>query len=164
MRELRFEVAIEPEVQRAEGLLAAMADIEPAGQRVLCLVGNRARAEIPEALRARGAKVDIVEAYRTFDATEIDPAIRRLVQAGDVDVVTFASPTSVRAMRHLLGTDLAALSGACLAAIGPTTASAMDDVALPMHALALTPDAPGIVEAVTRYLTGAMTEPEVSHA
>lgn len=157
MREMGFEVAVEPEDQRAEGLVAAMEGIDLAGQRVLCLVGNRARAEIPEALRARGAVVDIVEAYRTVDATEIDPAIRRLVQAGTVDVVTFASPTSVRAMRHLLGTDLAALSGACLAAIGPTTASAMENVDLPVHALASAPDAPGIVQAVMRYLTGRAT-------
>lgn len=157
MRNLGFEVAIEPEDQRAEGLIAAMDDIDMRGERVLCLLGNRARADIPEALRAHGAEVDTVEAYRTVDATEIDPAIRGLVRAGAVDVVTFASPSSVGAMRHLLATDLAPLSGACLVAIGPTTASAMEDVDLPVHAMASTPDAPGILDAVARYLGGRAT-------
>lgn len=157
LRDLGFEVAIEPEDQRSEGLLAAMANIDLHGQRALCLLGNRARADIPEALRVHGAKVDTVEAYRTVDATEIDPAIRGLVQAGAVDVVTFASPSSVGAMRHLLGTDLAPLSGACLVAIGPTTAAAMEDVDLPVHARALEPNASGILDAVTRYLTGRAT-------
>lgn len=157
MREIGFAVTIEPEDQRAEGLVAAMAEIDMHGQRVLCLFGNRARPAIPEALRARGANIEIIEAYRTVDATEIDPGIRNIVQAGAVDVVTFASPSSVRAMRHLLGTDLAALSGACLVAIGATTAAAMTEVELPVHATATHPSPPSIVDAVTRCFTGRAT-------
>lgn len=170
MREIGFSVSIEPEDERGEGLIRAMASADMHGRRVLCLLGNRARKDIPEALRARGAEVDIVEAYRTVDATEIDPEIRELVRTGDVDVVTFASPSSVRAMRRLLGTDLAALSGACLVAIGPTTASAMTAAELPVHALATRPSAEGVVEAVTRYFSGRAnipvppTESEASHA
>lgn len=154
MRDLGFEISIEPEDQRREGLIAAMSNIDLSGQRVLCLLGNRAGADLPEALRMRGADVDSVVAYRTIDATEIDPAIRELVRTGAVDIVTFASPTSVAAMHHLLGTDLAPLSGACLVAIGPTTAAAMEDVDLPVHAVASEPDAAGVLDAVTQYLTG----------
>jgi hydroxymethylbilane synthase len=163
LREIGFEVSIEPGDQRAEGLIASMATLDVRGQRVLCLFGNRAGAEIPEALRARGAEVETIEAYRTVDATEIDPGIRDLVRAGVVDVVTFASPSSVRAMRHLLGPDLAALSGACLVAIGPTTAAAMADAELPVHATATQPGPSGVVDAVKRYVTGRPASPPRWH-
>lgn len=170
MREIGFRVIIEPEDERGEGLIRAMTSADVSGRRALCLFGNRARKDIPKALRTRGAEVDTVEAYRTVDATEIDPKIRDLVREGEIDVVTFASPSSVRAMRCLLGTDLAALSGACLVAIGPTTAAAMTDAELPVHALATRPSADGVVEAVTRYFSGratipaTATESEASHA
>ena len=170
MREIGFSVTIEPEDERGEGLIRAMTSTDVSGRRVLCLFGNRARKDIPEALRARGAEVHTVEAYMTVDATEIDPESRDRVRAGEIDVVTFASPSSVRAMRRLLGTDLAALSGACLVAIGPTTAAAMTDAELPVHALATRPSAAGVVEAVTRYFSGGATIPvlatesEASHA
>jgi len=159
MREIGFSVRIEPEDERGEGLIRAMTSEDVNGRRVLCLFGNRARKDIPESLRARGAEVDFVEAYRTVDATEITPEIRELVRGGEIDVVTFASPSSVRAMRHLLGTDLAALSGACLVAIGPTTAAAMTTLGLPVHALATRPSADGVVEAVAGYFSGRGTIP-----
>lgn len=157
LREIGFEVMVEPDDQRADGLITAMEGRDVDGQRVLWLAGNRVRREVLEALRSRGAEVELVEAYRTVDVTEIDPAIRDMVQAGQVDVVTFASPSSVRAFHHHLGTDLAALSGACLVAIGPTTAAAMDDLDLPVHAVAREPNAGGLVDAVTGYLTGSAT-------
>jgi len=162
MREIGFSVRIEPEDERGEGLIRAMTSEDVNGRRVLCLFGNRARKDIPESLRARGAEVDFVEAYRTVDATEITPEIRKLVRGGEIDVVTFASPSSVRAMRHLLGTDLAALSGACLVAIGPTTAAAMTTLGLPVHALATRPSADGVVEAVGGYFSGRATIPNLA--
>lgn len=170
MREIGFSVSIEPEDERGEGLIRAMTSADVSGRRVLCLFGNRARKDIPEALRARGAEVDTVEAYRTVDATEIHPEILDLVRAGEVEVMTFASPSSVRAIRRLLAADVAALSGACLVAIGPTTASAMTAAQLPVHALASRPSAEGVVEAVRRYFSGraavpvSLTDIEGSHA
>lgn len=163
LRDNGFDVTIEPDDQRADGLIAAMADIDLDGQRVLCVLGNRARAQIPESLRERGADVDRVEAYRTVESEDIDPAFRALVHAGRIDIVTFSSPSSVRTFRHLLGTDLAALSGACLVAIGPTTAAALEEFELPVHAIAREPTPAGVVDAVTRSLTGNATQARRGH-
>ena len=140
--------------QRAAGLLAAMDDSDLHGARILCLLGNRARTELADGLRARGADVDVVEAYRTVDLPAPDADALASIRAGEVDVVTFGSPSSVHSLVRLLGVDLAALSGACLAAIGPTTAAAMDASGLTAHVVALTPDARGIADAVGAYLTG----------
>lgn len=167
MRDLGFDVTVEPEDQRGAGLLAAMAGIDLAGQRILCLFGDRARATIPDGLRARGARVDIIEAYRTVPVADLALEIRRLVRAGAVDAVTFASPSSVSALRALLGVDLAALSGACLVAIGPTTATAMDAAGMPAHAVAVRPDVDGVVQAVAGHLLGRPATPRrngTSHA
>ncbi len=140
--------------QRTSGLLAALDVVNLDGARVLCLLGNRARTELADGLRARGARVDVVEAYRTVDLAEPDPDALAAIRAGEIDVVTFGSPSSVHSLVRLLGVDLAALSGACLAAIGPTTAAAMDDSGLTAHVVASTPDADGIAKAVGDYLSG----------
>jgi len=150
-----IEVDMFPEQdQRGGGLLAAFESFELAGTRVLCLLGDRARTELADGLRVRGAHVDVLEAYRTIDVTKPDTDALALIRSGNVDVVTFGSPSSVESLVRILGADLAALSGACLAAIGPTTAEAMDDSGLTAHVVANIPDAGGIVRVVSEYLTG----------
>ncbi len=141
--------------QRVAGLLEALAAFDLDGLRVLCLIGNRARPELVEGLRARGARVDAIEAYRTVDVEEMDVHVLAAIRGGEIDVVTFGSPSSVESLVRLLGVDLAALSGACLAAIGPTTASAMEALGLTPHVVASTPDAEGVAHAVSGYLIGS---------
>lgn len=157
LRERGIEADIAPvEDQRAKGLLASLdaAGFDLAGSRVLCLLGNRARAELVEGLRERGAHVDVVEAYRTVDVTEPDADALTLIRTGEIDIVTFGSPSSVESLVRMLGADLPALSGACLVAIGPTTAAAMDASGLTPHVVAAAPDAEEIVGGVRDYLTG----------
>lgn len=155
LRERGVEVHLAPsEDQRAAGLLAALEAFDLVEARILCLLGDRARTELADGLRARSARVEVVEAYRTIDVAGPDVDALASIRAGEIDVVTFGSPTSVESLVRLLGVDLAALSGACLAAIGPTTASAMDEAGLTPHVVAATPDADGIASAVGDYLTG----------
>lgn len=153
--ERRIEVDVTPgEDQHAGGLLASLDAFDLAGSRVLCLLGNRARAELADGLRKRGAHVEVVEAYRTVDVAEPDAEAMALIRSGKVDVVTFGSPSSVESLVRMLGVDLPALSGACLAAIGPITAKAMDAFGLTAHVIASVPDADGMVRAVHAYMTG----------
>lgn len=160
LRERGIEVEIAPiQDQRAAGLLVALDDgkLDLAGSRVLCLLGKRARNELPDGLRTRGANVDVVEAYRTEDVTVPERRVLELIRAGKIDVVTFGSPSSVESLVRMLGVDLAALSGACLVAIGPTTARAMNAFDLTAHVVATVPDAGGLVRSVSEYLTGSAT-------
>ncbi len=60
-----------------------------------CRAPLRAREILPEALRADGAEVDVVTVYRTVPA-QPDPAVIERLRSGEVDVVTFTSPSTVR--------------------------------------------------------------------
>ena len=88
-------VSLQPaEDFHAEGLVAAFAAEDLSGRRVLMPASARARDTLASGLTARGARVDVVTAYRTLTPAD---APRRLAAAlaEGVDVVTLASPSAV---------------------------------------------------------------------
>ena len=123
-----------------------------AGSRILCLLSNRAAPVVPDGLRAAGAEVTVITAYRNKPLEEVDSGLRDLVASGSVSAVTFASPSAAQSFMHLAGGQLAAMSGAAFVAIGNTTAGKMQELGLPVHAIAETPDPDGMVKAVCRSL------------
>jgi uroporphyrinogen-III synthase len=127
--------------------------------RVLCLLGSNARDTVPDALTDAGAQVERAEAYTATTVDEIPDVVRRAIQAGSVEIVTFASPSSAKMLAEQLGVDLAALSGACLVAIGPTTAGAMSELGLPVHVVADDPSPEGIVAACRAYFAERFKAP-----
>jgi uroporphyrinogen III methyltransferase/synthase len=131
-----------PERSIAESLVEALAGVPVA--RALIARAEEARDVLPDALRARGAEVDVLALYRTV-AAPLDDAARDAVRAADY--VTF---TSASAVRHVLDAG-AALDGdgaPRLVSIGPVTSDALraaglaPDVEAPVH----TPD--GLVDAL----------------
>src|SRR5579864_6021978 len=64
LRESGWNVALIPESYVAEGLVASLPKQEIRGKRVLLARAQVARDVIPDALRAAGATVDVVDAYR----------------------------------------------------------------------------------------------------
>jgi uroporphyrinogen-III synthase len=99
-----------------------------AGQRVLLPRTDAAPPGLAEALRARGATVDEITAYRTVLAPVRSRAkVRRLVTAHEVDAVVFTSASTVHGLVRLLGDDRAALAGIEIACIGPVTAAAVTE-------------------------------------
>jgi uroporphyrinogen-III synthase len=115
------KVALEPmQDYRAEGLLAAFADRDLAGRRVLLPTSTAGRGELPEGLRARGARVDVVLAYATVEPDGLQGAVAGCLEEG-FDLALFASPSAVEAFARAAG-DRA--SGRPVAVIGPTTEAA----------------------------------------
>jgi uroporphyrinogen III methyltransferase / synthase len=98
-----------------------------AGKRVLLPRSDRGDARVLAALKEVGADVTEVVAYRTTSAESVDPKIVAQIRSGEVDVITFASPSAFQNLADLLQPDeLASLSARVqLAAIGPTTAQAI---------------------------------------
>lgn len=94
--------------------------------RVLIPTSDRARPNLPQALRQAGAQVDVIVAYRTLPA-QPDPLGLAELQRG-VDWLTFTSPSTVENFILLLqATPLDALhlpGDPRLACIGPVTAEA----------------------------------------
>lgn len=122
------------------------------GATVVALVSDRARVELADRLQLAGARVQIIEAYRTIPLTFADPSLIDRIGIGVCSVVTLASPSAVESLQVLLGSTLAALSGASFVAIGETTAKAMRDHDLPVHAVAQSPTAESFADAIMTSL------------
>ncbi len=85
---------------------------------------DRALADLPAALRARGFVVREVAAYRTVARPERDPAdVRALLDAGAPVAIAVASPSAVEAIVGAVGRELAAR--ATFLVSGPTTRRAV---------------------------------------
>jgi uroporphyrinogen III methyltransferase/synthase len=115
--------SVVPEEYVAEGVVAAL-DARArrlAGVRVLLPRAREARPVLPDALRERGAVVDVVAVYETVSAATL-PCPAAEVEAADY--VTFTSSSIARCFVSLLGT--AGLGGVGPAA-DPTTADPAAD-------------------------------------
>lgn len=93
------------------------------GKKVLLPRSDRATEDLPQALRASGADVTEVVAYRTLECDSPEREALGAVRRGEVDVVSFFSASAFQSLVGYLG--LEALRGVALAAIGPVTAGAI---------------------------------------
>ncbi|MDP2401699.1 MAG: uroporphyrinogen-III synthase [Actinomycetota bacterium] len=121
-----------PDDFRAEGLLEGFAERGVgSGVRVLVPRALEAREVLPETLRERGALVDVVPVYRTVRGQGDPVALARMAR-GDVDVVTFTSPSTLRHFLAIAAETPArdALDGTALASIGSVTSDAARELGL----------------------------------
>lgn len=138
----------------AEGIGARLA-----GRRVLLPRSDRARPELPDALRAAGARVTEVIAYRTVMPPAPEAALDTLRKEG-ADIITFASPSAVHHAIEMFGD--AGFGSMKLAAIGPTTAAALAEIGTPAAILAPESTAAGLVAAVVEYVRRSRTAQQSS--
>lgn len=150
--------AIHPDgVRDAEGLARALlAARSVAGQRVIVPRAEDGRTEAIEILRAAGAEVDDVIAYRTIAVDAGDPAIAagaELLASHAVAACCVFAPSQVNALHALVG-PLAAIE-TTFCAIGETTAAALRaaGIAHPIVAEAPTPE--GLARAIALHLRPA---------
>jgi uroporphyrinogen-III synthase len=124
-----------------------------AGRRVLLPRSDQGDERVPTGLRAMGAKVTEVIAYRTTAPATVSPAILLETQHGDVDAIVFASPSAVHSLARLVGgSDLPALSERVpFVAIGPTTANAIRGSGAQVRIEAPESSALGIAEALVQH-------------
>jgi uroporphyrinogen III methyltransferase / synthase len=108
-----------PERFVAEGLVEALGDKEVAGARVLVARAAEARDVLPDALRERGAEVDVVALYETVRETPDEAEVARAQAA---DYVTFTSSSTVTNLTEALGDRFP--TDARIVSIGPVTSEA----------------------------------------
>ena len=148
-----LEVSVVPERFVAEGLveaLAARGDVR--GTRVLYPTAEGARDVIPEGLAALGATVDVVRAYRSTPDPRAAEALRAALDAGPVDLVTFAAPSAVHAWVDAL--DPAQGRSIPAATIGSVTSDAARAAGIPVAVEAEESTIPGLVAAITHHYEG----------
>jgi uroporphyrinogen III methyltransferase/synthase len=131
----------------AEGLLAAFAAHDLAGRRVLLPRAAVARDLVPVELAKRGARVDVVEAYRTVaPADAADRAARVFGGERKPDCITFTSSSTVQNFAAVAGAE--ALAGVKVATIGPVTTATARGLGIAVAAEARVFTADGLVDAV----------------
>jgi uroporphyrinogen III methyltransferase/synthase len=132
-----------PERFVAEALVEDLSKLDLNGKPVLIARAAEAREVLPDALRGRGADVDVVALYETLAERPDPDAIER---AAEADYVTFTSSSTVRNFTQALPEDIAA--GARVVSIGPVTSEAAREVGLTVHLEAERHDIDGLVEAL----------------
>jgi hydroxymethylbilane synthase len=154
-RDLERE-GIDVDFQPSRSSAAAMAAELPVrpGDRVLVVRGNLADEELADALRARGAEVDDVIAYRTREAPESSRGLlRTATAAGPIAAAVFTSGSTVRgllALGRAESIDVRAFPGVC---IGPETADEARTAGFRILAVAPTPDATALAAATASALS-----------
>ena len=93
-RARRSRADVVPERFVAEALVEALAELPLEGKPVLIARAAEARDVLPDALRERGAEVDVVALYETV-AEQPEPGGAR-ARAQTADFVTFTSSSTVR--------------------------------------------------------------------
>lgn len=151
-----------PERAVAEGLLEVLPPPAAPGERVLVARAETGRDVLPDGLRARGYDVDVVAVYRTV-AVPPDPSIVERLRAGEVDAVTFTSPSTVERFHAAVPGAVELLAGgpgaAVAVSIGPVTSARARELGVPIAAEADPHTEYGLVAAVVAALPAARPRP-----
>ncbi|MGH7259704.1 MAG: uroporphyrinogen-III C-methyltransferase [Nitrospiraceae bacterium] len=143
-----------PAEYQAEGLIAAMKAAGVNGQRVLIPRASVAREILPDQLRALGADVRVVTAYRTVRPSVEADRVKEQLRTRALHVLTFASSSTVRNFIGLFGSreELQRLTaGAVVACIGPITAKTAAEEGLTVSITAAENTIPALVDAIVQY-------------
>jgi uroporphyrinogen III methyltransferase/synthase len=132
-----------PERFVAEGLIEALEDHEVAGARVLVARAAEARDVLPDALRERGAEVDVVALYETVRE---QPGDEEIEAAQGADYVTFTSSSTVTNLAEALGDRFP--TDARIVSIGPITSETIRAAGLEVDVEAKSHDIDGLLEAL----------------
>lgn len=147
-REHGFRVHLVPEEYVAESLLAALAKKDLRHRRILIPSADDAREILPAGLRNLGADVDVVVAYRNVLPDEAKSLAPSIFREPFPDWVTFASPSAVKNLVRLIGTE--PLARVPIASIGPVTSAAVQKLGLSVTAEAGVHSIEGLMEAMQK--------------
>lgn len=161
LEEIGLHPRVIPDEFVAEAVVRALDDeTELRGKRILLPRAAIARSALPDGLRARGAEVDVVEAYRTVPATGDRDELRELLREDEIDLVTFTASSTVKNFHRALGDEGRGGIGTedplrvPVAAIGPITADTARELGYDVVVVAEEYTIPGLIEAVESYFAG----------
>jgi uroporphyrinogen III methyltransferase/synthase len=139
-----------PERYLADAIAEGLPDA--AGGRVLLARADIADFRLVRALEGRGARVDEYIAYNTVMSDEDAGSVRSQLRDGAIDIVTFASSSTVTNLSKALGADSPALLGSTMVAcIGPVTAETARNLGITPVVVASEHTIPGLVTAIREY-------------
>ncbi len=138
-----------PEKFVAEALIEALARVPVEGKPVLVARAAEARDVLPDALRERGAEVDIVALYETVRET---PAPEEIERAMEADYITFTSSSTVKNFLEVTGGRIP--DGARIVSIGPVTSETARAAGIGVTIEAARHDPEGLIDALVEDAAG----------
>lgn len=114
-------------------------------ERALVARAREARDVLPDALRARGAEVDVLALYETV-AEPLSPSALR--QARAADYITFTSSSTVRFFLQAAGGSAGLSPETRIVSIGPVTSATLREHGLEPHVEAQQHDVEGVLAAL----------------
>ncbi len=146
-----------PEEYRAEALVKAFPKAGAVNLKILLPRAAEAREVLPEELKKMGARVDIVEAYRAIIPAGGTDRVRNMLRAGEIDMVTFTSSSTVNNFVEMFREDGALfdqwMKNVAVACIGPITARTAEEKGL---TVGITPDKytiEALTDAIIRFFS-----------
>lgn len=150
-----------PGEYRGEAVFAAIEEasarfgIELDGAQVLIPRAQVAREALPALLEAAGARVNVAPAYQTMaPPAESASGLAAMLEAGEVDAVTFTSSSTARNLVSALGSKAELLSRTKLFSIGPVTSKTLVDAGFSVAAEAREYTIGGLVETLSEAFAG----------
>jgi len=139
-----------PAEYRAEAVLEGLLERGAADGSVLIPRAKEAREVLPEKLAEAGARVEVVPAYETMLDDNGSGEMKDMLSAGEIDIITFTSSSTVKNFVKLLeGFDFQALpANVTIACIGPVTAETARELGLRVDLVADEYTIPGLVRAI----------------
>lgn len=141
-----------PKEYRAEGLLEALSGHDLKDKAFLIPRAKVARDLVPRALKKRGARVEVVEAYETVAPHLAKAEIERLLTPAP-DMITFTSSSTASNFAKIVGEAKVGklLAGVAVASIGPVTSETVRKLGLTVAVEAKESTIPGLVRAIEGY-------------
>ena len=144
-----------PDTYTSEAIAEGFRSFPMYGARVLLPRPDIGQESLPEGLRALGAQVDQVTAYRTVTPADAKKHTQELLASQGIDVATFTSSSTVRNLMALLKGDIEPLRGALIATIGPSTSHAARELGLRVDLEAQVHTVSGLVQAIADHYEAA---------
>jgi uroporphyrinogen III methyltransferase/synthase len=154
---------IVPDEFQAEGVIRALSARGVRGQRILIPRAAVAREILPEQLRAMGAEVQVVTAYRTVLPGTDREGFKERFRRQEVDIITFTSSSTVRNFKALFDSqdEMHKLLGqTVIACIGPITAQTAREYGLTVTIIPAENTIPALVGAIVNHTPPRMSERE----
>jgi len=140
-----------PEAHTNEGIIAGLNKLGITGQRLLLPRADIADKDLVEGLSRLGASVEDIAVYQTVPATEAMARAKEMILAGNIDVITFTSSSTVSNLVSAFGRDPLDTNDAKVACIGPKTAETAVKAGLKVDIMAEKQTIPSLVAAIEEY-------------
>jgi uroporphyrinogen III methyltransferase / synthase len=129
--------------------LAQFTDLK--GKKILLLRSELASNELVEGLEKAGAEVENIAIYTAVPVKSDSQQLAEKIKTGQIDWITFASPSAVEAFFEQIDVELIRVSNIKIASIGPVTSKALERIDVPVTLTSKEHTLDGLLDSMEKY-------------